>query len=177
MRIIGAVVVCLLVSSMNVDSKPPLWFRKLRQEVKLLESDHKDLERIFNDATVISRYHSGSVEVVLYRTSFGRMEATYSGGDCEKYYDYRVRQGAIIEIVVLLPLETRPKFKKLQIDTTDFQTTREDDGTYLLVDPASGYSYSTQRKRLSSLLIEPPVSQNSRRCSTETELGDGSYKE
>lgn len=161
-------IVCLTLFVVDGIAQVPDWFVKLKGEIKLLESDRKDFERTFNDANVVYSFPNGKVETVMYKTSFGEVEATYSGGDCENYYDYKVRKGSIIRLVVLLPPETRPRFKKLKVDTTGFQTTREDDGTFLRVDPLTGYSFSTQGKRLSSLLIEPPESQNSLRCKAET---------
>ena len=173
-RFLVAAIAGLMVFKMNGISQPPIWFVKLKREIKLLESDRKDFERSFSDASVVYSFPNGRIQTVMYQTQFGEVEVTYSGGDCEKYYDYRVRKDTIIRLVILLPPENRPRFKRLKIDTTGFQTTREDDGTFLRVDPASGYSYSTQRKRLSSLLIEPTVSQNLLRCSTKTESEDRS---
>ncbi len=169
-----ASIACLMLLTLNGISQPPMWFAKLQEKIELFETDRQEFERIFSDANASTSYKSGSIETVTYRMAVGRIVVTYSGGDCEKYYDYRVRKGTIIRLLVLLPPEMRPKFKKLKIDTTGFQTTREDDGTYLRVDPASGYSYWTQGKRLSSLLIEPPVSRNLLRCSTKTESEDRS---
>lgn len=146
-----------------VEAKPPDWFQKLRS-VKILESKRSDVERVFSDSTIDKSYRNGKVETVIYRTAFGEIEAVYSGGDCEKYYDYRVPQGTLIVLRYFLPFEPRFKFKKLGVDADSYIEVLEDDASISRLEPSTGFKFITNGKVLRTIVITPPEAMSHLKC-------------
>src|SRR5262245_58707849 len=132
----------------SVSSQQPVWFIKLKQ-LQPAKAERSDVERVFNSPRILQERDlallnaNGWGEIVLYETSFGELEATYSTGQCSETLSsegYDIAKGHLVQLIFYPDDFVSPSAFGIDLDTLSRERVEDVVDSFVYHDREKGIS-------------------------------------
>jgi hypothetical protein len=145
-------------------AQSPLPELEKAKEIKLLESNKEDINKIFEKYD----YHNNPEYKQWFFSENANIEISYSSGKCsEESEDWNVSEWKVIKVSITFRSRSEPTIKEIGIDYSKFKKERlyfNKSNSYVYHDKDLGIAFETINNEIQTVYFFPPKKNNSLLC-------------